>query len=89
MSTFRISGAWALALAMSVIARADAQQGKRAFELKDWYRLTTLSAPAMSPDGGRVAFTVQTVNEKDNKYHREVWVVSTTCTAGAPSAAPC
>jgi dipeptidyl aminopeptidase/acylaminoacyl peptidase len=31
----------------------------------------------MSPDGGRVAFTVQTINEKDDKYHREVWVVST------------
>src|SRR5436305_468326 len=31
----------------------------------------------MSPDGGRVAFTVQTINEHDNKYHREVWVVPT------------
>ncbi|MGH7639193.1 MAG: S9 family peptidase [Gemmatimonadaceae bacterium] len=81
MPTLRISGAWALALAMSFVASADAQQAKRAFELKDWYRLTTLSAPAMSPDGGRVAFTVQTVNEKDNKYHREVWVVSTICAA--------
>ena len=55
----------------------DAQQGKRPFELKDWYRLTTVSAPAMSPDGSRIAFTVQTVNERDNKYHREVWVVPT------------
>ncbi len=53
------------------------QQGKRAFEIKDWYALHTLSAPAMSPDGSRIAFTVQTVNEKDNKYHREVWVVPT------------
>ena len=53
------------------------QAGKRAFTPNDWYKLTTLSAPAMSPDGARVAFTVQTINERDNKYHREVWVVST------------
>lgn len=53
------------------------QAGKRAFTPNDWYKLTTLSAPAMSPDGARVAFTVQTINERDNKYHREVWVVPT------------
>ena len=53
------------------------QAAKRAFTPNDWYKLTTLSAPAMSPDGARVAFTVQTINEKDNKYHREVWVVPT------------
>jgi len=60
-----------------VAAPLYSQQAKRAFELKDWYRLTTLSQPAMSPDGNRIAFTVQTVNEKDNKYHREVWMVPT------------
>src|SRR5881392_3275040 len=55
---------------------AGAQQsGKRAFALSDWYRITTVSAPAMSPDGSRIAFQVQTVNEKDDKYHREIWVV--------------
>jgi dipeptidyl aminopeptidase/acylaminoacyl peptidase len=53
------------------------QAGKRAFTPNDWYRLATLSAPAMSPDGARVAFTVQTINEHDDKYHREVWVVPT------------
>jgi dipeptidyl aminopeptidase/acylaminoacyl peptidase len=86
MSIVRNAGLWAVAIMVSHGAAADAQQAKRAFELKDWYRLTTLSAPAMSPDGGRVAFTVQTANEKDNKYHREVWVVSTTCTATARAA---
>lgn len=65
------SAAGALATAL------PAQQAKRAFTLADWYKLSTLSAPALSPDGGRIAFTVQTVNERDNKYHREVWVVST------------
>ncbi|MEX2177905.1 MAG: S9 family peptidase [Gemmatimonadaceae bacterium] len=64
------------ALTVSASALAG-QQGKRAFEIRDWYELHTVSAPAMSPDGSRIAFTVQTVNEKDNKYHREVWVVPT------------
>jgi dipeptidyl aminopeptidase/acylaminoacyl peptidase len=86
MSILRNAGLWAIAITVSYAATADAQQAKRAFELKDWYRLTTLSAPAMSPDGGRVAFTVQTANEKDNKYHREVWVVSTICSPTARAA---
>src|SRR5690348_533071 len=53
------------------------QSAKRAFTPADWYKLATLSAPAMSPDGGHVAFTVQTIDERDDKYHREVWVVPT------------
>jgi dipeptidyl aminopeptidase/acylaminoacyl peptidase len=54
----------------------DARPG-RAFTLNDWYRLTTVSSPAISPDGSRIAFTVQTVNDRENKYHREVWVAPT------------
>ena len=47
----------------------------RAMQLADWYKVTTVSQPAMAPDGGRIAFTVTTVNEKENKRHQEVWVV--------------
>jgi len=63
-------------------ATLGAQQSKRAFQLADWYKLSTLSTPSMSPDGSRIAFTVQTVNEREDKYHREVWVVPTA--GGAP-----
>ena len=72
-----IRSATAVALLGVLAANVGAQQPKRAFELKDWYRLVNVSAPAMSPDGSRIAFTVQTVNERENKYHREVWVVNT------------
>jgi dipeptidyl aminopeptidase/acylaminoacyl peptidase len=65
----------ALALLSYAASAISAQQSKRPFALSDWYKLTVVSAPAMSPDGARIAFQVQTVNEKDNKYHREVWVV--------------
>ncbi len=57
--------------------RADATPATgRAFTPADWYRLTTISSPTLSPDGQRVAFTVTTVNEAENKRHSEVWLVS-------------
>ena len=52
-------------------------QGPRPFTPGDWYRVTTLSAPALSPDGRSVAFTVTTVKESDNRRHQEVWVTPT------------
>ena len=64
-------------VSLGAISSAVAQPGNaRAFAPGDWYKLTTLSSPAMSPDGQRVAFTVSTVRESENKRHSEVWVVS-------------
>src|SRR5690242_17949207 len=67
-------------LALLAAMPAAAQQGTapRAFQLADWYKLTTLSAPAISPSGDRVAVTVTTVREAENKRHNEIWVVATT-----------
>ena len=48
---------------------------RRAFTPADWYKLTTVASPAVSPDGKLVAFTVTTVRESENKRHNEVWVV--------------
>ena len=63
-------------LLLLVAAATPAQaQAPRAMQPNDWHRLTTLSQPAMSPDGRVVAFTVTTVNERENKRHQEVWVV--------------
>ena len=45
--------------------------------LADWYRLSTVSAPAVSPDGKRIAMTVTTVRESENRRHSEIWVVNT------------
>ena len=66
----------AILLALSA-APAVAQQtaSTRAFQLADWYKLTTLSSPATSPSGDKVAFTLTTVRESENKRHAEVWVV--------------
>lgn len=61
-----------VALVAPLAARAQAQ---RPFTPADWYRLTTVSAPSLSPDGRLVAFTVTTVKETENRRHQEVWVV--------------
>jgi len=52
-----------------------AQQPGRAFMPADWYRVTTVASPAMSPDGRFIAFTVTTVKEAENRRHSEVWMV--------------
>src|SRR6185503_18625816 len=65
-----------VALLVLVVATAHAQvPAKRAFALSDWYRVTTVRQPAMSPDGKWIAFTVTTVLEAQNKRLSEVWVV--------------
>src|SRR5919202_1965173 len=63
------------ATALAGAARAQ-QPGRapRAFTPADWYRVTTVSQPAVSPDGRRVAFTVTTVREAENRRHSEIWV---------------
>ena len=64
-----------IAVAMPLTAQ---QPAARAFTPGDWYKVTTLSAPAISPDGKLVAFTVTRVVERENKRHSEVWAVPTT-----------
>ncbi len=64
-------------LTFLLVLAPHALPAQRAMQPNDWHRVTTLSQPAMSPDGKVVAFTVTTVNERDNKRHQEVWVVPT------------
>jgi dipeptidyl aminopeptidase/acylaminoacyl peptidase len=49
----------------------------RAMQPNDWYRVTQVSQPAMSPDGRHVAMTVTTIPTGKNERHQEVWVVPT------------
>ncbi len=58
-------------------------KGPRAMMLADWYRVNSISSPAVSPDGKRIAMTVTTAKEAENRRHSEVWVVNTE--GGEPS----
>lgn len=69
---------FALALAVPTMLVA---QG-RAFTPADWYKVTTVANPSVSPDGKWVAYTVTTVRESENKRHNEVWVSPT---SGGPA----
>jgi len=39
----------------------QATPARNTFRPADWYKLTTVSTPSLSPDGGKIAFTVTTV----------------------------
>ncbi len=66
---------WALGITLLAGVRAPLSAQGRAFTANDWYRLTTVSGPAVSPDGKQIAFTVTTVVTAENKRHSEVWAV--------------
>ena len=67
---------------MTMPAASTPPKAPRAMVLSDWYRLTTVSSPAVSPDGKRVAMTVTKAVDAENKRHSEIWVVNTA--GGAP-----
>ena len=58
------------------------QSQARAWQSTDYYRLTVVSNPALSPDARRVAFVVTTVVEDKDRRHNEIWM------APADGAAP-
>ena len=59
-------------LVLALVQTAAAQ--KRPVELKDYYKLETVSEPVLSPDGLRVAFMRTHIIEADNKRRSEMWV---------------
>ncbi|GAC1514187.1 MAG: S9 family peptidase [Gemmatimonadaceae bacterium] len=77
LSLVRGAAAGAFLLTAAGSAMGQPPTARRAFTPADWYRVTTVGTPTLSPDGRLVAFTVTTVNESENKRHNEVWTVST------------
>lgn len=62
------------ALLLPVCAAAQAPRGK-ALAIEDYYRLRTITAPVLSPDGQWVSFTVSTRIEDTNGTQSEVWTM--------------
>lgn len=71
VSSLARGGALLLILAAPLAAQ---RQGGRAFTPEDWYRLTWVGSPALSPDGKLVAFTVTTIDTAKNSRHSEIWL---------------
>ncbi len=55
---------------------ARSAEGRRAMEIADFYRCATLSAPAVSPDGGLVAFSVKRCDLEAGKTWSELWCMN-------------
>lgn len=53
-----------------------AQARSRALELQDYYRIESANAPAISPDGKRVAFVRSYLVENENRRQSEIWLAS-------------
>jgi dipeptidyl aminopeptidase/acylaminoacyl peptidase len=84
MRSFTIAALVSSATASLAVAQQAAPSASRhPFTPEDWYKVTQVSAPALSPDGNKVAVTVTTVRESENKRHSEIWVVPTQ--GGAPA----
>ena len=65
-----------LVVALVIVPGAAAAQSGRPLAIEDYYRVKTVSAPALSPDGKWVAFTVSTRTEATNADSSGVWLVA-------------
>jgi dipeptidyl aminopeptidase/acylaminoacyl peptidase len=65
----------ALACVLLVAATLPAADGKRAFTLDDLYRVRGVSAPAISPDGASVVYTLTTSDIREVKRTVNLWQV--------------
>jgi dipeptidyl aminopeptidase/acylaminoacyl peptidase len=54
----------------------DSGAGKRPFEIADFYRCATVSAPSLSKDGTRVAFGVKRYELEAGKTWSEIWMMA-------------
>lgn len=68
---------WISALALLPLTTSVAAQQARPWQSTDYYRLTVVSDPKLSPDGRRVAFVVTTVVEDKDRRHNEIWMAPT------------
>src|SRR5205823_9884102 len=53
----------------------------RPLAVEDYYRVVSVQAPAMSPDGRWVAFVRTTIVEAENRRQNELWLVAADATA--------
>ena len=72
-----------LTAAPAPAAQAAADQGtttaktaaaKRAFEIADYYRMSVVESPTVSPDGALVAFTIHRYDLPKGEDWREIWM---------------
>ena len=63
-------------LALALLSVPLHAQQSRPWQATDYYKLTFVADPRLSPDGRRVAFTVTTVVEDKDRRHSEIWMAA-------------
>ena len=78
MKTQLVRRAFGLTLVAALISTStlSAQSPARGLELEDYYRLKSVSSPAISPAGNSVAYVVTSILEDDNRRHSEIWLTA-------------
>jgi dipeptidyl aminopeptidase/acylaminoacyl peptidase len=74
MRTARFSSPGASALAFALLSSAALGQAPSPPSIDDVINLKRVGAPAISPDGQHVAFTIREANWDENAYETEIWV---------------
>jgi dipeptidyl aminopeptidase/acylaminoacyl peptidase len=62
------------ALAFALLSAAAQAQGPSTPSIDDVINLKRVGAPAIAPDGRRVAFTLREANWETNAYETEIWI---------------
>ncbi|MBK8058787.1 MAG: PD40 domain-containing protein [Gemmatimonadetes bacterium] len=79
---------WPLASPVAAQSGAANTPNARALRVEDFYRLKSVGAPALSPDGRWVAFALTTRLEATNAEPSEVWLVPADASAPARRVSP-
>src|SRR5262245_5619710 len=77
MRRFLMIGAFVAALGVCAQPAPYAQSATAAPTIDELISLKRAGAPAISPDGRWVAYTVREANWDDNNYHTEIWLADT------------
>lgn len=73
-----------LPIAAATLAATTAMAAPRGFTVEDLVNMERVGSPAVSPDAGRVVYTVRSTDMAKNRGHTELWMVD----LGAAKAAP-
>src|SRR3954463_16314885 len=62
-------------VALIVCSGVLAQTARRPLKLDDLARFRNIGDPQISPDGQRIAYTVSTIDVKEDKSNTHIWMV--------------
>jgi len=65
----------AITAAFAVLSSVSAQAAPRGFTVEDMVKMERVGNPALSPDAGKVIYTVRTTDTDKMRAHTEIWML--------------